>query len=173
MPKPKIIKNKLVEITYEIYDKKDNSLLEKMDLPINYIHKLENNMYPKIENALEGCSPGDKVSVDLSPDEGFGYHDPSLTFTDDINNVPEELCKIGAEVKMQNEEGHQKTFIVSSITDNRITVDGNHPFAGKTLRFDLEVKNIRSASSDELTGKISTGYARGLPLSNDKNPDLH
>jgi FKBP-type peptidyl-prolyl cis-trans isomerase SlyD len=173
MPKAKVSKNKLVEITYEIYDKEDNTLLEKMDLPINYIHKLENNMYPKIEEALEGHSTGDRVSVDLSPDEGFGFHDPSLTFTDDIKNVPKEICYLGAEVKMQNEQGSQKTFIVSNIKDNRITIDGNHPFAGKNLRFDLQIKNIRPATTDEISGKTPTGYAKGLPTSNDSDLDLH
>jgi FKBP-type peptidyl-prolyl cis-trans isomerase SlyD len=63
----------------------------------------------------------------LRRSEGFGPHDPNLTFTDDLDNVPPQFRFVGAEVPMQSENGEVKTFYVTRIENGRLTVDGNHP----------------------------------------------
>jgi FKBP-type peptidyl-prolyl cis-trans isomerase SlyD len=90
------------------------------------------------------------VNVSLSPEEGFGPHLPELTFTDDISNVPSQFQNIGAEVEFQNDRGESKIFRVTEITDGKLTVDGNHPFAGKTITYNITVRDVRDATADEL-----------------------
>ena len=93
-----------------------------------------------------GKSAGDEVEVEVSPERGFGPHDPNLTFTDDIANVPSQFRQVGAEVQMKNEAGEVKTFFVIKIEDGKLTVDGNHPMAGKTLRVNVKILEVRDAT---------------------------
>jgi FKBP-type peptidyl-prolyl cis-trans isomerase SlyD len=92
---------------------------------------------------------GDTVEVTLTPEEGFGENDPELTYTDVIENVPDEFRRIGAEVEMMNDQGDSKKFTVTHIEDGKLTVDGNHPMAGKIITFRIKVTDIRDASPDE------------------------
>ncbi len=144
-----ISKNKFVSLTYTITDENDN-ILERIDMPIHHIQGVQSQMMPKIETALSGHKVGDLVHVELSPEEGFGQRQPALTFSDDINNVPEQFHTIGAEVEFKNDKGESKIFHVTHIEDGKLTVDGNHPFAGKTITYNITVKEVRDATSNEL-----------------------
>lgn len=145
----RISKNSVVSVTYSILNSA-GEILERSDLPISYLQGSEKGLFLKIENALEGRQAGDTVDVTLSPEEGFGPHLPELTFTDDVDNVPPQFHQIGAEVEFQNEHGDVKTFIVSKIEDGKLTVDGNHPLAGKTITFHVEVTAVREATPQEV-----------------------
>jgi FKBP-type peptidyl-prolyl cis-trans isomerase SlyD len=144
----KISKNKFVSLVYTITDEEDN-ILERIDMPIQYIQGTKSQVIEKIETALAGHKEGDLVHVTLSPEEGFGAHQPELTFSDDINNVPPQFHTIGAEVEFQNDQGESKIFRVTKIEDDKLTVDGNHPFAGKTITYNITVKEVRDATADE------------------------
>jgi FKBP-type peptidyl-prolyl cis-trans isomerase SlyD len=152
----RIESNKVVSVTYSIFD--DNGdILEQNELPVTYIHGGHSDLFEKLERALTGKTIGDEISVTLSPEEGFGLHNPDLTFVDDLENVPEELRFVGAELEAQNASGEVLKFTVSDIGDNQLTVDGNHPFAGKTVTFKVKVAEVRDATADELTsGKPGT-----------------
>jgi FKBP-type peptidyl-prolyl cis-trans isomerase SlyD len=144
------IKNgKLVSLVYSICDRSGN-VLEQSDLPVNYIHGGHNELIGGMDKAVAGKRTGDFVELDLDPDQGFGSHDPDLTFTDSIDNVPPQFRYVGAEVQMQNESGEVRTFYVTSIQGDQLTVDGNHPFAGKDLRVKVEIKEVRDATQEEL-----------------------
>ena len=145
----KISQNKLVSLIYTITDDND-SVLERNDMPIQYIQGVNSQVIEKIELALEGRQTGDMVQVTLTPEEGFGPYRPELTFTDDIKNVPPEFHSIGAEVEFQNDHGESKIFRVSEIKDGKLTVDGNHPFAGKSITYNITVKEVRDATASEL-----------------------
>ena len=145
----KITQNKFVSLVYTITDEDDN-ILERIDMPIQYIQGVKSQVIEKIETALDGHQVGDLVHVTLSPEEGFGAHDPELTFSDDINNVPPQFHTIGAEVEFKNEQGESKIFYVTKIEDGKLTVDGNHPLAGKTITYNITVKEVRDATADEL-----------------------
>lgn len=154
-----ITKNKFVSLTYTITDE-DEQILESNDIPIQYIQGVQSQVIKKIELALEGKMTGDTVQVVLSPEEGFGPHQPELTFTDDIENVPLQFHSIGAEVEFQNDHGESKIFRVTEISNGKLTVDGNHPFAGKTITYNISVKEVRDATTDELAN--STEKAKTL-----------
>ena len=149
----KISNNKFVSLVYTITDENDN-ILERIDMPIQYIQGGKSQLIEKIETALEGHKTGDMVHVTLSPEEGFGEHQAELTFSDDISNVPSQFHSIGAEVEFQNDRGESKIFRVTNIEDGKLTVDGNHPFAGKTITYNITVTEVRNATADELKNGV-------------------
>lgn len=145
---PTVSKHKVIAITYSILDD-SGVILEQSDIPVYYVHRGPNDMFPDVEDALDGCELGESVEVVLPPEKAFGYPDPSLTFTDDIENVPPQFRRVGAEVQMQNDSGETRSFFVSKIEGDKLTVDGNHPFAGKTLTYAVTVADIREATEEE------------------------
>ncbi|MEN8130054.1 MAG: peptidylprolyl isomerase [Pseudomonadota bacterium] len=149
MTQQQIDKHKFVQFTYSITDQQSN-ILEQVDIPMSYVHGTDSGLLEKVERALRGHKVGDRVSVKLSPDEGFGPHHREMTYIDDIQNVPEQFRRLGAEVQMQNDRGETKTFRVSKIENGKLTVDGNHPLAGKTLIFTIDVRDIRDATPEEI-----------------------
>ena len=107
-------------------------------------------LFNQVTKELEGRSVGDEVEILLKAEEAFGPKIQELIFTDDINNVPLEYRYIGATVTMQNDKGGTKDFIVSNIEDGKLTIDGNHPLAGKDIIIYVEVLSIRDATADEI-----------------------
>jgi len=154
MSATRITSGKVVSITYVILDT-DREVLEQSDLPVSYVHGGPNKMFEQVEAALEGARTGDRVEVTLGPEQAFGEHDPDLTFTDDIENVPPQFRHVGAEVQMQNDRGETRTFFVTRIEDGKLTVDCNHPFAGKTLIFAVTVTDVRPATLEEMHKGVS------------------
>lgn len=141
-------KGKVIAITYRITNE-GGEVVEINDLPVEYVHGGASDLFPGIEQALEGREVGDSVSVTLAPDEAFGGHDPKLTFTDDLENAPPELRQVGAQFEAQNASGETISLVVTRIADGKITVDANHPLAGKTVTFEVTVHAIRDATEDE------------------------
>ncbi|MEE8342423.1 MAG: peptidylprolyl isomerase [Gammaproteobacteria bacterium] len=141
--------NKVVSIIYRIHGE-DGILLEQVDLPVTYVHGGEGRLFEKIESALEGHVVGDIIEVPFAPEEGFGRHNPALTFTDDIENVPPQYRHVGAEVEMKNDQGEARTFTVTRMENGQLTVDCNHPLAGKMVTFTVQVMDIRDATPEEI-----------------------
>ena len=150
----RISKNKVVSITYSILDEQ-GQVVEQSDVPVEYIHGVDNPLFEKIEEALDGKNVGDSIDVELNPEEGFGPHRPELTFTDDIENVPPEYRYIGAKPVFQNEKGEDMELVVTRIENGKLTVDANHPFAGRTMSFNVTVFAVRDASSSELANGVA------------------
>jgi FKBP-type peptidyl-prolyl cis-trans isomerase SlyD len=157
----KVARDKVVYITYQITDTA-GGVLEQIDIPVGYVHGGRSDLFPQIERKLEGLAVGESVKVTLSPDEAFGQSNPDLTFTDAIENVPPEFRRVGAEATFQNERGETRTMTVTGVADGQVTLDGNHPLAGKTITFRVTVADIRDATPAE----IASGTPEG-------NPALH
>ncbi len=141
---------KYVSLTYSIADDTGN-ILEQTDLPVGYIHGGNTELIGGLDAAVSGKRAGDRVELTLAPDQGFGPHDPNLTFTDDLEHVPPEFRFVGAEVPMQSESGETKTFFVTRIGEGTLTIDGNHPLAGKSLKVHVRIQEVRDPSADEIT----------------------
>lgn len=144
---------KVVSFTYSIVDEA-GEIIEQSDLPISYVHGGQHDLFEKVEEELEGSVVGDTIEVSLTPEEGFGAHDPNLTYTDSLDNVPPEFHRVGAEVEMVNDQGDAKTFVVTHIEDGKLTVDGNHPMAGKVITFHIRVTDIRDATDEEMANGV-------------------
>ncbi len=158
MSEQKVAKHKVIYLTYSIIDDAGN-VFEQSDVPVGYIHGVGSDLFEQVENALDGKAVGERVEVSLSAEEGFGPHRPELTFTDDIDNVPPEFRYIGAEVEFENERGESMQFRVTRIEDGKLTIDANHPLAGKTITFVVDVADIRDATPDEIANGVPADSA--------------
>lgn len=154
MTDPVVGHGKVVSFTYSIVDD-TGAVVEQSELPIHYVHGGKHDLFDKVEQALTGAAIGDTIEVSLSPEEGFGPHNPDLTFTDDIGNVPPQYRHVGAEVEMHNDQGDARTFTVTRIEDGKLTVDGNHPMAGKVITFRIRIATIREASEAEIVDGVA------------------
>jgi FKBP-type peptidyl-prolyl cis-trans isomerase SlyD len=144
-----VAKNKVVSLIYVVRNEK-GEIFEYRDLPVSYVHGSGADLFPKIEQALEGRAVGDRVAVQLTPADAFGDRDPKLTFTDDIENAPPELRRVGAEFEAQNAKGESIMLTVTRIEGDKITVDANHPLAGQNISFEVTVRDIRDATPEEI-----------------------
>ena len=142
--------NKFVELTYRIIDQSNGEIIEQVEEPLGYVQGDNSLLFNQVTKELEGKCVGDEVEILLKAEDAFGKKADELIFTDDINNVPMEYRFIGASVTMQNDTGGTKDFIVSSIEDGKLTIDGNHPLAGKDIIFYVEILSIRDATADEI-----------------------
>ncbi len=152
----KISKNKVVEVAYELeVDGKIIDVAEEKK-PLDYIQGA-NMLLPKFEEILEGKEAGYEFSFTLNPEEGYGeYNDdncielPKSAF--EVNGeIKEELLKIGNIIPMLDGQEQVVRGIVSKIEDNKVTMDFNHPMAGKVLNFKGKVISVREATEKELT----------------------
>ena len=157
-----IRKGKVVSITYVLLNQQ-GAVFEQSDVPVSYLHGGDSGLFEKVERALDGRRSGESVQVTLSPEEGFGRHDPALTFTDDLDNVPPELRKLGAQLEAQNARGETLTFVVTRIVHDKLTVDANHPLAGQTVQFRVTVQDVRDATADELRAGNPAGSVHLAP----------
>ena len=157
-----IAKNKHVVFSYSITDVESDEVLEQIEVPIPYIHGGPQRMFDKVEKAMIGAQSGDLVEVALTPEEGFGEPDQGLIFTDNVDNVPEQFHRVGAEVEFQNDRGEKKSFLVTSVNENEITIDGNNPLVGKHLIFRVKIHSVRDATDNEID--------TGLPTDGPKQP---
>jgi FKBP-type peptidyl-prolyl cis-trans isomerase SlyD len=148
-----ISKDKVVTVNYRIAAE-DGETLEQVDTPVSYLHGRDSGLFEKVEAALEGKDVGDLVSVSLIADEAFGEWDPQRTFSDRIENVPSEYRKLGAIAEFANEAGGSLQMTVTHIDAGTVTLDGNHPLAGKNIVFHVRVVDVREATPDELRNGV-------------------
>jgi len=154
----KIVKNSVVTVRYTLTDAEDN-LIEEGQEPMVYLHGGYDNIFPKIEEALDGKEAGFETRVQLEPEDAFGDYDEQLLKIEARDRFPE-----GLEVGMQFEgtpedeaEGEAHIFTVTDIEEGKVVLDGNHPLAGMALRFALKVEAVRAASDEE----IAHGHVHG------------
>jgi FKBP-type peptidyl-prolyl cis-trans isomerase SlyD len=118
-----------------------------------YIHG-EGDIMPGLEDALEGCAIGDKIDVTIDADDAFGEVDETLIESapvDEFKGIKDLSPGMQIEVKFEDEEGEDIMLAtIVSITDGQVVYDLNHPFAGKTLQCEVEVKKVRNATEEEL-----------------------
>jgi FKBP-type peptidyl-prolyl cis-trans isomerase SlyD len=142
-------RNKVVYITYSILNAA-HAVVEQHEVPVAYLHAGSGGLLPSIEAAVEGHSVGDRVELALAPEDAYGLRDESLVFTDDLENVPPQFRRIGAEIQFENEAGIAKAFYVTQIEDGKLTVDGNASLAGQSVTCIVNVIEIRDASAEEI-----------------------
>ncbi|HQT32127.1 MAG TPA: peptidylprolyl isomerase [Thiobacillus sp.] len=144
-----VARHKLVYITYSILDQR-GMVVEQHDVPVGYVQGANSGILPAIESAVAGRTIGERIEIKLLPAEGYGERDESLMFVDDIENVPPEFRRVGAEVMFENESGETKVFYVTAIENGQLTLDGNPSLAGQTVTCLVNVIDIRDATPEEI-----------------------
>lgn len=152
-----IAKNRVVSFHYTLHDEQGKELDASGGRgPMTYLHG-KNNIIPGLEQALAGKSAGDKVEVTVPPEQAYGPRSDAL-----VQIVPRSKFTEGAELApgMQvRASGPRGARLVTVVRVERdfITVDANHPLAGRTLRFSVEIAEVRKATHEE----IAHGHVHG------------
>jgi FKBP-type peptidyl-prolyl cis-trans isomerase SlyD len=148
-----ITKDKVAQIHYTLKDSEGNIIDSSSGSePLTYLHG-SGNLIAGMEEGLEGKGKGDKVKLKISPEKGYGVRDAAL-----IQKVPRaSFGNQKIDKGMQFQTNHGSVVTVTETGLESITVDGNHPLAGKELHFDVEVISIRNATPEE----IQHGHVHG------------
>lgn len=144
----KIEKNTAVTLRYKITDP-GGRLLEQGGEPMVYLHGGYDSTFPKIEAALEGQTMGYRTVIEMQPEDAFGLRDESLVRTIPKSQFPPGV-KVGGQLEGLDDHGQTRAFNVTKIKGDKVMLDGNHPLAGKTLRFSLTVTAVRPATGEEI-----------------------
>ncbi len=154
----KIQKNTVATIAYVLKNRKGEILDQAgADEAFAYLHG-HDNVVPGLEKALDGLSVGDKLSVTVPADEGYGDYDPARVRTIPKSEFPARMRNPKPGTMLQIEEdGHWRVWRVEKVEADTITLDGNHELAGQDLHFSVEILGIRLASPEEL----EHGHAHG------------
>ena len=125
------------------------------DEPLTYLHG-HGHVIPGLEKALFGKRPGDTGTIVVTPEDGYGPHDPERVVKEPRKRFGFDV-QAGMILEAQLEDGSQHPFQVVAVDEAEVTLDGNHPLAGKTLHFAVRVLEVREATMDEL----AHGHAHG------------
>ena len=140
---------KYVELTYKVTDRKSGHVLTTVEFPLGYVHGHNEILSPFVHAQIEGRSAGEVIEVPIDGNRIFGARDESLVFTDRIENVPDEYRRVGTSILMENDKGQTRSFLVTRMDDETLTVDGNNPLCGREVVFTLEILTVRDATDDE------------------------
>ncbi len=147
-----VAKNTVVTLDYSVTDT-EGELVDAGQEPLVYLHGGYDDIFPMIEEALQGKKVGESVVVKMQPDDAFGEYDAELIQMEPRNAFPKEL-----QVGMQFEglpDGDENSddimiYRVTEIADDKVVLDGNHPLAGMALIFTCTVTAVRPASTEEI-----------------------
>ena len=144
----KITKDSAVTLHYKVANTQ-GKVLEESKEPMAYLHGGYGNLFPKVEEALEGQEAGFKGLVELSADDAFGPRDEALLQSIPKSQFPPGV-KVGGQLQGTNDDGTDQVFNVVKVKGDTVHLDGNHPWAGKSLRFTLQVVEVRAATAEEI-----------------------
>ena len=156
----KIEKNCVVSASFRLFDG-EGQLVDSSDNdgPLTYLHGAE-ELLPGLESALSGHVVGDALTVELTPQEAFGEREDALVDRAPRANFPGvEVIEPGMRFQTEMDDGAPMLVTVTHVDEEWVTVDGNHELAGKHLRFELEVVEVRKASHEEVAhGHVHGGH---------------
>ncbi len=144
-----ICDGKFVELTYNVTDRKTGHVVTRVEFPLGYVHGHNEILAPSVHMQLAGKRAGDTIEVLIDGNQIFGPRDESLVFSDRIENVPEEYRQVGTSILMENDRGQTRSFLVTHLDDETLTVDGNNPLCGREVVFTLEILTVRDATDAE------------------------
>ncbi len=153
--KQPITNNTVITMQYSLASDQGVVIREATSPPVKYLHG-SGILFPKLEQALENHRTGDIITVRLLPDDAFGRRRVELLCQVSLQDFPPgEQIEVGGSVVGRGEDGEEVRFLVVDISDGVAHLDGNHPLAGQSLVFEIEVQAVRKATADE----ISSGRA--------------
>lgn len=157
----RIEKHKKITLQYSLTTANGVVIRPAASKAIHYVHGC-GSMLPKLEAALEGHSSGDIVRVRLLPDDAFGRRNTDLLHEAPLSAIPPgEDIKVGGTLVGRDEHDRAVTFRITAIDGDTLTLDANHPLAGETLIFEIEVQGICTASPQEIEQAGSVAQSIG------------
>ena len=153
--KQPITPNTVITMQYSLANDQGVVIREATSPPVKYLHG-SGTLFPKLEQALENHRTGDIIKVRLLPDDAFGRRKIELLCQTPLQEFPPgEHIEVGGNVVGQGKDGEEVNFLVVDIRDGIAHLDGNHPLAGQSLVFEIEIQSVRKATAEE----ISSGRA--------------
>lgn len=146
-----VAKNTVVTLDYSVTDP-DGVLVDAGKEPLVYLHGGYDDIFPLIEEAVQGKNIGESVTVKMQPDDAFGEYDAELIQIEARSAFPKEL-QVGMQFEGVPEGGDDDDILiyrVTEIADDKVVLDGNHPLAGMALVFTCTVTAVRPASAEEI-----------------------
>lgn len=143
--------NKVVTMNFTLTDDNGN-ILDSTDQggPFSYLSG-NNNILPKLEEAVNGMIIGTKKQIKLDAVDAYGLYNDQIVQVVGKENFPEDfVLEVGMEYLASNPDGAQMPFTITSVEEETVTIDFNHPLAGKNLNFDVELLDVRDATAEEL-----------------------
>lgn len=117
--------------------------------PLKYLHGA-NNIVPGLEEALAGKAAGDKIDVTVPADKAYGPRNPQAHQVVPRSAFPPDVeLEPGMQFGVRDEQGRVMPVWVTQVGEEQVTIDLNHPLAGETLHFDVEVMEVRDATAEE------------------------
>jgi len=141
---------KVVTLQYSLTNDAGVVVREATGKPVEYLHG-SGALPPRLESKLATHRVGDIVRARLLPDDAFGKRDVELLCEMPLADFPEgERIEVGGHVVGTDEDGNEVLFAVTEIRDGVARLDGNHPLAGQSLVFEVEIQAIRDATAEEI-----------------------
>lgn len=144
-------KNTVVTLRIRLLDTAGELIDE--DNEVVYLHGGAEDIFPRVEAALDGCPVGHRIDITLEPDEAFGEYDDELVRIEDLAAIGLPDLEVGKMILMEDpddEEGGLLPLIVREIDGDKVVLDANHPLVGLTIRFQGEIVAIREATAEEI-----------------------
>ncbi|MDO4699896.1 MAG: peptidylprolyl isomerase [Moraxella sp.] len=152
-----VAKDTVVKFNYTLTNKDGEVLDQSRGEPLAYLHGYH-NIITGLEAHMVGKSAGDKFVATIAPQDAYGEY-----ISEAVQEVPRanfqgvDKIEVGMQFQSQSDDGHVMLVTVKDLTDDVVVVDGNHPLAGVTLTFDVEIVEVRAATAEEL----AHGHAHG------------
>jgi FKBP-type peptidyl-prolyl cis-trans isomerase SlyD len=141
---------KVITMQYSLTNADGVVVREATGTPVSYLHGA-GLLFPKLESELETHITGDIITARLLPDDAFGKRNVELLHQVPLDELPPgDVVEVGGHITGQDEDGEALTFRVTAIENGIVSLDGNHPFAGQSLVFEVEIQGIRDATEEEL-----------------------
>jgi FKBP-type peptidyl-prolyl cis-trans isomerase SlyD len=146
-----ITQDQVVSIHYTLRDDAGEVIdASAAGAPLAYLHG-HGNLIPSLERELTGKSAGDRLQVKIAARDGYGEYDSAL-----VQRLPRRALKgvpnLKVGMRLQTQGGHgARAVTVTQVVGDMVTLDGNHPLAGKNLNFEVEIAAVREATAEELT----------------------
>ncbi len=154
-----VAKNMVVTLDYSVADP-DGEIVDAGQEPLVYLHGGYDDIFPMIEERLQGKKIGESITVKMQPDDAFGEYDADLIQIEPRQGFPKEL-EVGMQFEGLPDGGDEEDVLiyrVTEIADDKVVLDGNHPLAGMALVFTCTVTSVRPASQEEIAhGHVHDG----------------
>lgn len=152
-----IAANTVVTLEYTLKDETGEIIDSSDGEPLEYLHG-QGQLVPGLERELEGKQKGISLEVKVAPEDAYGEHDPDRIIEIERKELPDDLTpEVGLELATDGPDGNPITLWIVDIEGDKITLDGNHPLAGQTLNFAIDIRDVRQATAEE----IEHGHAHG------------